>query len=168
MVYSVSKKELRNKRRQAYMKLVLPTTLGFLNGVIPKPTAEVPGEIVSMVADMAIFADIWGLYFDDISIDDIQLVLQEVGILKSAGTVATFASIRIADGVINEIGNFGGPVGWIVEGILSGSISVVAGYMWIRFCEKIYLKHGPDITKEVLGQEAIEFDLEQEGATVTA
>lgn len=166
MAYSVSPKELRSKRRQAYMKLVLPTTLGFLNGVIPKPTAEIPGEIVSMVADMAIFADIWGLYFDDISIDDLQLILKEVGILKSAGTVATFASIRVVDGVINEIGNLGGPPGWIAEGILSGSISVVAGYMWIRFCEKIYLQYGPNITQDTLGQEAIEFDLQQEGGTV--
>ena len=39
-------------------------------------------------------------------------------------------------------------MGWLVEGVLSGSITIVAGYVWINFCEQMYLEYGSKFDKD--------------------
>lgn len=151
---------MKEKKKQAYMKLLIPTTISVINGAIPKPTAEVPAELVTAASDVVVFIDIWNTYFgEDMSTEDIKYILKRVGILKSVGNSLIYVGVKVADGVINEIGNFLGPAGWMVEGLLSGSISFGSGYMWIRFCEKLYLEHGENVTYEVLKRGASSFDV---------
>ena len=142
-------KELKNKKKQAFKMLVKPTMISFVNGVTPKPSLEIATEIATAIPDFRAFIQIWEIYFEkELSIEEIKAIFIKIGLAKSTGAIAVYTAIKISDGAINEIGNLLGPMGWLIEGTLSGSITIAAGYMWIRFCEKMYLEYGSEFNKD--------------------
>ncbi len=141
--------EIKKKKKEAFKILIKPTMISFANGAIPKPTVEIATEAATVIPDAIAFIKIWEIYFEkEISTQDIIEIFKKIGIAKSTGAIATYVVIKISDGAINEIGNILGPVGWLVEGVLSGSITIVAGYVWINFCEQMYLEYGSKFDKD--------------------
>ena len=163
MGYSVSAKEAREKeakakKHRARMLLVLPIKFSFLNGVTPKPTFEVPAELATIISDVSKFIKIWELYFNrPISPNDIMVIIKKAGISKAMRNVALYTGIKVADGFVNEIANLVGPLGWLAEGIVAGSISLITGLLWIQFCHDLYVDYGPNIDSEILEREAVRF-----------
>lgn len=135
-------KILAQKRRQSAYKLVLPVIGEFLIMAAPKPTAEVPSEALISVAELAIFFDIWKLYFDE-EIEDskLQALLEEMGMMTLMGSIATFLTAKLTNALAGEVGNFiPGGVGWLVEGLIASIITLISGILWINFCETVYRK----------------------------
>lgn len=132
-------KLLAKKRRNAAYKLVLPILGEFLIMAVPKPTMEIPTGAVLSVAEMAIFFDIWKLYFDD-NLDKNRLkdLLEEMGLMVLLGSIATFLTAKLGNALAGEAGNLVPGIGWIIEGLVASIITLIAGILWINFCEKVY------------------------------
>ena len=132
-------KLLAKKRRRAAYKLVLPIIGEFLIMSVPKPALEVPTEAVLSVAEMAILFDIWQLYFDDdLEENDLKVLLEEMGLMVLFGSIATFLTAKLSNALAGEAGNFVPGIGWIIEGLVASIITLIAGILWINFCEKVY------------------------------
>lgn len=134
-----TEKLLAKKRRSAAYKLVLPIIGEFLIMSVPKPAMEVPTGAVLSVAELAIFFDIWKLYFDDdLEKNDLKSLLEEMGLMVLLGSIATFLTAKLGNALAGEAGNFVPGIGWIIEGLVASIITLIAGILWINFCEKVY------------------------------
>ena len=132
-------KLLAKKRRRSMYKLVLPIIGEFLLMAAPTPTVEVPKAAIISAAEMAIFFDIWKLYFDDdLEEGSAVSILEELGLMALVGSGAAFMTAKITDGLVGELGNLVPGAGWILEGLVASMITIIAGVLFINFCEKVY------------------------------
>ncbi|HAA31608.1 MAG TPA: hypothetical protein DCE56_32795 [Cyanobacteria bacterium UBA8553] len=136
-------KRLAQKRRKSAYKLVLPVIGEFLIMAAPKPTVEVPSQALISVAELAIFFDIWKLYFEEdfgeeIEESKLRTLLEEMGMMTLLGSIATFLTAKLTNALAGEVGNFVPGVGWLVEGLIASIITLISGILWINFCETVY------------------------------
>jgi ATP/ADP translocase len=144
-------KILAQKRRQSAYKLVLPVIGEFLIMAAPKPTAEVPSEALISVAELAIFFDIWKLYFEEeIEESKLRTLLEEMGMMTLLGSIATFLTAKLTNALAAEVGNFIPGVGWLVGGLIASIITLISGILWINFCETVYRKKVQDSSVSVV------------------
>jgi hypothetical protein len=134
-------KLLAKKRRKSLCKLVIPVIGEFLIMTTPKPGLEAASEVILSAADIAIFFDIWVLYFDE-ELDEIKLeiLLKEMGMTTLLGSIAAFLTAKLANAFTGEASNFVPVVGWLVEGLIASTITLISGILWINFCETVYRK----------------------------
>lgn len=134
-------KILATKKRKAVYKLIIPTIGEFLVTALPKPTLEVPTGAVISAAGLVIFFDIWKLYFEDnIEEGTLKALLEEMGMMTLLGSIAAFLTAKLTNAVIGELGNLIPGIGWVIQGLVASIITLIAGFLWINFCEAVYIK----------------------------
>jgi hypothetical protein len=134
-------KLLTQKRKKAAYKLVIPVIGDFIITAFPTPTLEVPIETLVATTQLAIFFDIWKLYFEeDIEESYLQALLNEMGMTDLLGSISTFLATKLANAAVGEIGNAIPGIGWVVKGLISIVLTLVSGFLWINFCESVYRK----------------------------
>ena len=132
---------LAEKRKEAAYKLVTPMLGEFLIMSLPTTGAEIPKSTILSGIEIAIFIDIWKLYFDNnLSDTEVVSLIEELGIMALGVSVLSFLTARLANGLLSEVLNFLPGVGWVFEGFLASLITLISGILWIRYCEALYIK----------------------------
>lgn len=134
-------KGLWRKRRKVLLKIAEFSAGNVVIGGTPKPGAEIPSHIALIATDMVMCAMIYEEYFSErISEHSILEILGKAGILLVVAGGGGYAIAKSAAGLIAEVTNFFGPIGWITSGILAAGETVILGLIWTTIVDWAYRK----------------------------
>lgn len=107
--------------------------------VPPIPTFEVPKQIFLTGSDFAMCYMIYEEYFDDsIYKQEMTEILTDAGILTLVAAGTGYIITRILSGLLAELTNILGPLGWMASGLLEVSQTALLGLVWMYLVEKAY------------------------------
>jgi hypothetical protein len=128
--------ELNKKRRNALWALVGGAGTTGASVVIPTPGFEVPKQAVVATADFVLWAAIYKIYFDDdIGVEGVKDMLLEIGLVGTAGVAVAYGSVKATEGIIHEVLNWIPVIGWIAKGVITGSVTLTVGVLWLWACD---------------------------------
>lgn len=136
---------LNAKREEAKWTIIKASIRTGIVSTIPTPGFEV---IKLTASDFEMFYDIYKTYLkEDISQEDVLTKFADFGwvaVSSGAGGLAgAYITVRVTQGMVNEVGNFFGPHAWIATGVASGAMTVFVGAVWTIVVEHQYLlRHG--------------------------
>lgn len=134
-------KSMWNKRRKTLLKIAEFSAGNIVIGGVPKPGAEIPSHIALIATDMVMCAMIYEEYFSEsISEHSILEILGKTGILLAVAGGGGYALAKSASGLIAEVTNFLGPIGWITSGILAAGGTALLGLLWMTIVDWAYRK----------------------------
>lgn len=133
---TVSMQELSRKRRKALWALIGGAGTTGASVVIPTPGWEIPKQAVVAIADLAILAEIYYIYFDEnIGPERIKDMLLEMGLVGASGGTIAYTSVKITEGIIHEVLNWVPVIGWIAKGVITGSVTLTVAALWLWACD---------------------------------
>jgi hypothetical protein len=112
--------------------------IGFVSAT-PTSNLETAKQVFVAAANVAMYAVIWDIYFDEeLAQKDIKSLLTDLSIitLMSAGTawVTTKAIAVLMKDFVDGLGWFG----WGITGVLAGLVTGLLGFGWIYYCDDLY------------------------------
>lgn len=136
-------KDVSKKRKKAILGIA-----GFALGNVvfsgaPKPGVEIPSHIVLTGADFIMCYMIYHTYFGDskISNEDVIETLGVLGIVMGVAGGGGYAIAKSATGLVAEVTNFLGPLGWMASGLLAAGGTAALGLAWLAVVEWAYSKN---------------------------
>ncbi len=134
-------KSMWRKRRKTLLKIAEFSAGNIVIGGVPKPGAEIPSHIALIATDMVMCAAIYEEYFSErISEHSILEILGKAGILIAVAGGGGYAIAKSASGLVAEVTNFFGPIGWIASGILAAGGTALLGLFWMTVVDWAYRK----------------------------
>jgi hypothetical protein len=134
-------KNLWQKRKSAFLQIAAFSGGNIVLSGAPKPTIEVPTAVVLTGADFVMCGMIHNVYFGE-EIDKMK-VLKVLGVAGAIVLVAGgggYALAKGASGLVAEVTNWMGPVGWIASGLLAAGATAILGLTWMAICDYAYRK----------------------------
>ncbi|OQY97863.1 MAG: hypothetical protein B6D35_13335 [Candidatus Brocadia sp. UTAMX2] len=129
------------KRRKTVLKIAEFSAGNIVIGGAPKPGAEIPAHIALIATDVVMCAMIYEEYFSEkISEHSILEILGKSGILLIVAGGGGYMIAKSATGLIAEITNFLGPIGWITSGFLAAGGTALLGFVWMTIVDWAYRK----------------------------
>lgn len=159
---------VENKRREAFLRIaknVMGTTLA---GSVPTPALETTKMIGIAIADSWMFWDVYRIYFDEnLTAQKLRDLLGTAGIVVFTGGAFSYGVLRISQGLLGEFLNALPLIGWIVNGAIVGSSSLMLGLAWTAFIEERYRSESKLVTsgekKQVnAGKKKVQISLTEE------
>jgi len=133
---ALSVAELNEKRRNALWALVGGAGTTGVSAVIPTPGWEVPKQAVVATTDLATLAAIYKIYSDkNIGVEGVRDMLLEMGFVFTAGGAVAYGSVKAAEGIIHEVLNWIPVIGWVAKGVITGSVTLTVGLLWLWACD---------------------------------
>lgn len=130
------------KRRKVFLKIAEFSAGNVVIGGVPKPGAEIPSHIALIATDIVMCAAIYEEYFcEHISEHSILEILGKAGILLVVAGGGGYAMVKSASGLLAEVVNFFGPIGWITSGMMAAGGTVLLGLLWTAIVDWAYRKH---------------------------
>ncbi|GJQ24648.1 hypothetical protein BIY37_04545 [Candidatus Brocadia sapporoensis] len=134
-------KSLWKKRRKTLLKIAEFSAGNIVVGGVPKPGAEIPSQIALIATDIVMCTIIYEEYFSErISEHSILEILGKSGILLVVAGGGGYMIAKSATGLIAEVNNFFGPMGWITSGILAAGGTALLGLVWMTVVDWAYRK----------------------------
>ena len=134
-------KSIWRKRRKVFLKIAEFSAGNIVIGGVPKPGAEIPSHIALITTDMVMCTMIYEEYFSEsISEHSILEILGKAGILLAVAGGGGYAIAKSASGLIAEVTNFFGPIGWITSGMLAAGGTILLGLLWMTIVDWAYRK----------------------------
>ncbi|MBX3420465.1 MAG: hypothetical protein KF752_02800 [Pirellulaceae bacterium] len=111
---------------------------------LPTPMLELPKQLGIAAADLALMLQIHQIWFSEVvSKKTFEDLMQEAGLASLIGGVVVYTGVKVTEGLLAEATNFAPVIGWIVSGIITGSVTGLVAYVWWQFCETRWRKlHG--------------------------
>mgnify|MGYP006921588957 CR=1 FL=1 len=162
---------VETKRREAFLRIaknVMGTTLA---GSVPTPALETTKMIGIAIADSWMFWDVYRIYFDEnLTAQKLRDLLGTAGIVVFTGGAFSYGVLRISQGLLGEFLNALPLIGWIVNGAIVGSSSLMLGLAWTAFIEERYRSESKLVTsgekKQVnAGKKKVQISLTEETAS---
>lgn len=128
-----------DKRRKSLWKIagVAGANIAFTGA--PKPGAEVPTQIVLTGADFVMCALVYEEYFGErISTQGVYEMLGAAGMLVAVAGGGGYALAKGASGLIAELTNWLGPIGWMASSLLAFSGTTALGLTWMALVDYAY------------------------------
>jgi hypothetical protein len=111
---------------------------------VPTPALEAPKQVVLGAADIGMCLGIYKIYFKEkISEKSILEIMGGAGISGAIAGGGGWVIAKGATGLLNELGNLGGPVGWATSGVIASSATAMLGIAWMIYCDKRFRKLFP-------------------------
>jgi hypothetical protein len=129
-----------NQKRKRVFVAILAAVCG--SGVViadPTPSIEIPKQIFMTVADVAMCAVIWDIYFDEeLSQKDIKSILVELGLITLISVGTAYVTAKAITGLISQLIDGLGSIGWGVAGLIAGLATALLGLAWAFYCDDLY------------------------------
>ena len=136
-----STKSIERKRAEAMLRITRTAFGTALGGAVPTPALEFAKEIGIAAADAWLMYDIYRIYNDEpLDFSRLQDTLGTAGMIVLTGGAVSYISLRIGQGVLNEVLNAVPFLGWSLRGIMTGATTVTVGIAWLAFVEDSYRK----------------------------
>mgnify|MGYP000870277397 CR=1 FL=1 len=133
----MSKKPDWSKRGRALWLISIQSAAGGGVAAVPKPGLETFAHVTLSANEIALCLGIAQIYFGaGVTREDVIRMMKEAGIAVAAGGVLAYGATKVGHGVVNELLNAGGPVGWGIKAILATSLTATVGVSFMVFCEK--------------------------------
>jgi len=143
-------KTIERKRAEAVLRITRTAFGTALGGAVPTPALEFAKEIGIAAADAWLMYDIYRIYNDEpLDFSRLQETLGTAGMIVMTGGAVSYISLRIGQGVLNEVLNAVPILGWSLRGIVTGATTVTIGVAWLAFVEDTYRRqHNLAVTGE--------------------
>lgn len=116
---------LKKKRIQVLEIIATAAGVGGFATFVPKPTIEVPTQIVLGAADLAMCLKIWNIYFDEeIEEKSMLEIMTTKGIIAVAAGGTGYIIARGATGLLHEAMNAITLPGWVTSGLIAASATL--------------------------------------------
>ncbi|GAB4329360.1 MAG: hypothetical protein Kow00117_15400 [Phototrophicales bacterium] len=130
---------VESKRRQAFLRIAKNVTGTTLAGTVPTPALETTKMLGIALADAWMFWDVYRIYFDEtLTAQKLRDMLGTAGIVVFTGGAFSYGVLRISQAMLGEFLNALPLVGWVVNGAIVGSSSLMLGLAWTAFVEERY------------------------------
>ncbi|WP_414576964.1 hypothetical protein [Anabaena sp. CCY 9402-a] len=107
--------------------------------VTPTPGGEIPKQLILTTSDILMYTAIWKIYFEeDLSSKGLIEILAELGLVTFGATGTAYLVSKATTGILKEITNWTGPVGWGFTSAIAGSLSGLFGAIWAIYCDYLY------------------------------
>jgi len=137
----MSRKTIERKRTQAMFRITRTAVGTSIGGAVPVPALELAKEIGIAAADAALMYDIYRIYNDEpLSGARLREMLGTAGVIVLTGGAISYISLRVGQGVLNELLNAFPLLGWVLRGLMTGATTVTVGLAWMTLVEDAYRK----------------------------
>ena len=130
---------LHHKRKQASIAILAAV---FGTGVVtatPTPDIEVSKQVFLTIANVAMCAIVWNIYFDEeLSKKDIVSILLDLLVVTVISAFTAYVTAKGITTLINDITSWLGVIGWMVIGIIAGLATSLLGIGWASYCDDLY------------------------------
>ena len=130
---------LHHKRKQVSIAILAAV---FGTGVVtatPTPNLEISKQVFLTIANVAMCALVWNIYFDEeLSKKDILSILFDLLVVTVISAFTAYITAKGITALINDITNLLGIIGWAVIGIIAGLATSCLGIGWASYCDDLY------------------------------
>ena len=130
---------LHNKRKQVSIAILAAV---FGTGVVtatPTPNLEISKQVFLTIANVAMCALIWNIYFDEeLSKKDIISILLDLLVVTAISAFTAYITAKGITTLIDDITNWLGVIGWLVIGMIAGLATSLLGIGWASYCDDLY------------------------------
>lgn len=129
-------KSLSKKRMETVLCIVSFAAGTGTGAVVPTPGFELPKQAVIAAGDLAMCVAIYRIWYDvRLSTDEMREMLLDAGFLAVAGGTLVYGGVKLTEGLVHELLNFLGPLGFGIKGLITGSVSGLVGLSFWGICE---------------------------------
>lgn len=130
---------LYHKRKRVFIAILAAV---FGSGVVtatPTPNIEVSKQVFLTIANVAMCALVWSIYFDEeLSKKDTVSILLDLLIVTVISAFTAYITAKGITVLINDVTDRLGVMGWLVIGVIAGSATSVLGVGWASYCDDLY------------------------------
>lgn len=139
---TVSRRDLYKKRRNALRLLLGAAATTGAASASPTPGLEVPKQTSIAIGDVVLMASIYNIYFDDdIGIETVKDMLTELGFVTAVSGSLAYGGVKVTEAILSEVLNWVPVIGWAASGVITGSVTLTVGALWLRACD-VALRQG--------------------------
>ena len=130
---------LHHKRKKVSIAILATVFGSGLVTATPTPNIEISKQVFLTIANVAMCALIWNIYFDEeLSKKDILSILLDLLVVTVISAFTAYATAKGITALIDDITNRLGVIGWLVIGIIASSATSLLGVGWASYCDDLY------------------------------
>jgi hypothetical protein len=130
---------LWDKRRKSLLKIAAAAGANIAFTGAPKPGAELPTQVALTATDFVMCAMVYEEYFGErISTQGIYETLGAAGVLVAVAGGGGYIIAKSASGLIAEVTNWLGPIGWLASSLLAFGGTAALGVIWMAMVDYAY------------------------------
>jgi hypothetical protein len=135
----MAKRGLYKKRKNAWSTLLIGAAGTGAGSAAPTPGLEAPKQAVIAVADLALMARIYDIYFDeDIGAEEVARMLMQEGLAITVTGGLAYGAVKVTEALLSEVLNWVPGVGWITSGTITASVTLTVGSLWLWRCDTAF------------------------------
>jgi hypothetical protein len=128
--------DLYKKRRNALRVLLGAAATTGAASAAPTPGLEGPKQASIAIGDVVLMASIYNVYFDDdIGIETVKDMLTELGFVAAVSGGLAYGGVKATEAILSEVLNWVPVIGWIVSGVITASVTLTVGVLWLWACD---------------------------------
>ena len=132
----MAKRGLYKKRKDALSTLLIGAAGTGAGSATPTPGLEAPKQAVIAIADFALMARIFDIYFDeDIEAKEVARTLMQTGLVIPVAGGLAYGATKATEALLSEVLNWVPGVGWIISGTITASVTLTVGSLWLWMCD---------------------------------
>jgi hypothetical protein len=132
----MAKRGLYKKRKNALSTLLVGAAGTGAGSATPTPGLEAPKQAAIAVADFALMAGIYNIYFDDdIEGKEVARMLMQTGLAIPVAGGLAYGAIKTTEALLSEALNWIPGAGWIISGTITASVTLTVGSLWLWMCD---------------------------------
>lgn len=130
---------ISSKRKKVVIAILAAVGgIGFVNAT-PESSIELAKQAFMTAANVAMFAVIWDIYFDeDLSQKDVKSILVDLGIITLVSAGTAFIIAKAIAVLLKDIDQWLGLIGWGIAGVVAGLVTGLLGLAWACYCDDLY------------------------------
>lgn len=130
---------LHHKRKQVFIAILAAVCGSSVVTATPTPDIEISKQVFLTIADVAMCAIIWNIYFDEeLSKKDVISILLDLLVVTVISAVTAYITAKGITALINDVTDWLGLMGWGVIGIIAGLATSLLGVGWASYCDDLY------------------------------
>jgi hypothetical protein len=145
----------QNKKRKKSLSALLGGAAATGTGsATPTPGLEAPKQAAIAVADVALMASVYTIYFDeDIGVQGVKDMLMEMGLVITVGGGLAYGGVKATEALLSEVLNWVPVIGWVTSGVITASVTLTVGCLWLWACDTAFRRGRSPVAvmKQALG-----------------
>lgn len=134
MIFNLRK--IMSKSVEAVWVIVQHSMAGAALEFPPTPGLETTKEIPLAANEIAMCIRIAKIYSGiEYSNDFVKYLLKEAGIASGAAVSRAYVASKAGKSIVKELMNLGGPVAWVAEGLVGGTLTASIGISFMKLCQ---------------------------------
>lgn len=135
---------LHHKRKKVFIAILAAVFGTGLVTATPTPNIEISKQIFLTIANVAMCALVWNIYFDEeLSKKNVFSIFLDLLIVVVISAFTAYMTAKGITAIISDVTNWLGVIGWLVIGVIAGFLTSLLGVGWASYCDDLY-RHQTD------------------------